>query len=62
MNKSYVIYDARASYNVDEASILSVEDTLQEARDLIEEMGWDACIFEYEDNKSHLTNGKLIEE
>lgn len=61
MSKSYVIYDARAFYNVDEASVLCVEDSLQEAKDLIEEMGWDACVYEYEDSGEELTNGKLVE-
>jgi len=59
--KSYIVYDGRARYDEDEASVISVEDSLQGAKDLIEELGWDACIFEYDDNGSELTNGKLIQ-
>lgn len=59
--KEYVVYDARGRFDEDRAAVLSVEASLQDAKDIIEEMEWDACIFEYDSEGNMLVNGHLIE-
>ncbi len=57
--KQYIIYDGRAIYNEDAASVLCCAETLKEAKNDCKMYG-EACVFEYDRKGKTLTNGVMV--
>jgi hypothetical protein len=56
----YIVYDGRARYDEDEATVLVSCDTLEEAKGRCPEFG-DCVVFEYDiAGESTLINGRLV--
>lgn len=55
--RTYIVYDGRANYDVDAASVCCFAYTLQEAKQDVEEIFPDGVIFSYIEK-----NGKLVDE
>ena len=60
MDKFYIIYDGRAFYDTDSASVLFTTDDLDEAIKSANEDFGDACIVEYDDNGKKLINEHVM--
>lgn len=64
--KNYVIYDGRAYYDEEEASILDVMNDVTDRKEALKIFAkdWtfdDACLFEYDvDSDGNLTNGIML--
>lgn len=58
--KTYFIYDDRYRYSPNSAVVLSVSDSLEEAREDREMFGG-CVIVEYSDNNGELENPKIVE-
>jgi hypothetical protein len=62
MNKMYIIYDGRARYDVDSATVLDTADSFEEAIQASANAPEDSVVFAYDiDNNGDLINGKLVE-
>ena len=57
--KQYIIYDGRAIYDEDEATVLCCAPTLKEAKSDCEMFG-ESCVFEYDVKGCTLTNGRMV--
>lgn len=57
--KLFIIYDARATYDVDKATCLCTADTLKEAKEDCEDYG-ESCVFEYDVDGKYIINGEMV--
>ncbi len=60
MKKSYIIFDARANYDEDEASVLESCSSLKEAKESIKDYPSDSVLFEYDIEPNNENDGTLI--
>jgi len=59
--KAYVLYDERALYDVDNAAVLTVSDSLREARADRRDMFPNGVIYEYDERVGdEYKNGRMI--
>lgn len=60
---TYILYDERAidTDNVKDSAIIEICNTIEEARETAEELGWTLVLWEYESKGETLVNGKMIE-
>ena len=59
-DKKYIVYDERATYDEDEATVLTCADTLKEAKRDAREMGYPCVVFEYDFDGKTATNGRMV--
>ncbi len=58
--KKYIVYDGRAiAGDEDDASVLSIADSLKEAQEDCKDFG-ESCVYEYDLVKGEFKNGELI--
>lgn len=47
MGRLYIVYDERASYDIDEANVLCTADSLEEAVEDIQDFGFTGVVYSY---------------